>query len=239
MRIREDVATYMSELKAWLNETENEPLEGMSDFFRARLDSYEEHMRPWAAAYRRVAELVPTTARTLLDIGCGTGLELDEVLKARPDIEVTGVDLSPDMLLKLTRKHPGVQVVEADYFACDFGRERFDMALSFETLHHFPAEQKRGLFTRLLGALKPGGRYLQVDYIACCPEEEALLEAECARRRERDGVPAGRFVHFDTPLTLERETSLMREAGFARVTPLACIDGACFILAEKETGGDR
>ena len=46
---------------------------------------------------------------------------------------------------------------------------------------------------------------------------EDLLFDECSRRRIRDHIPAEKFVHFDTPLTLEHEMQAMRDAGFAKV----------------------
>ena len=80
MNLRDDVQTYMSDLRAWLKSQEDAPLEAMSDFFTARLDSYEAHMAHWREDYRRFASLFPENARDVLDLGCGTGLELNELL---------------------------------------------------------------------------------------------------------------------------------------------------------------
>lgn len=71
-------------IKQWLKSTEDEPLETMSGFFDRRVDSYEDHMRPWRAYYRWLGELIPAQAETLLDLGCGTGLELDEIFRLPP-----------------------------------------------------------------------------------------------------------------------------------------------------------
>ncbi|EOS61484.1 hypothetical protein C814_01404 [Anaerotruncus sp. G3(2012)] len=35
------------DLKAWLEQTRDEPLEGMDTFFDLRIDEYEAHMLPW------------------------------------------------------------------------------------------------------------------------------------------------------------------------------------------------
>ena len=86
--------------------------------------------------------LVPEHVEKLLDLGCGTGLELDEILQKRPKLEVTGIDLSEDMLGRLSAKHPQVHTIRADYFRYDFGKEAYDMAVSFESLHHFKPEKK-------------------------------------------------------------------------------------------------
>ena len=56
-------------IKQWLKSTEDEPLETMSGFFDRRVDSYEDHMRPWRAYYRWLGELIPAQAETLLDLG--------------------------------------------------------------------------------------------------------------------------------------------------------------------------
>ena len=124
-----------------------------------------------------------------------------------------------EMLALLKRKHPqrALTLVQADYFCHDFGEGRFDSAVSFETLHHFTSEKKTSLFSRLCRSLKPGGVYLECDYIARTQAIEDLVFAECARRRRRDGIPGDVFVHFDTPLTLEHEMDAMKQAGFSRV----------------------
>ena len=207
------------ELKAWLEETRDEPLEAMGAFFDSRISEYEDHMSPWQKHYEWMAQLLPSNAETLLDLGCGSGLELDPIFRRFPNLRVTGVDLSEEMLALLKRKHPQrtLTLVQADYFCHDFGEGRFDSAVSFETLHHFTSEKKISLFSRLCRSLKPGGVYLECDYIARTQAIEDLVFAECARRRRRDGIPGDVFVHFDTPLTLEHEMDAMKQAGFSRV----------------------
>ena len=53
-----------------------------------------------------MVELIPDKASTLLDLGCGTGLELDEIFKTHPAMKVTGIDLTKAMLEALNTKHP-------------------------------------------------------------------------------------------------------------------------------------
>lgn len=231
MIIREDIARHMAELKDWLSRTEQTPLEEMAAFFSARLSDYEEHMSIWREAYIAFEQLLSQHVHTVLDLGCGMGLELDVLLQKRPHLQVTGVDLCPDMLARLRRKHPQVQTVCADYFAHDPGEGCWDAVINFETLHHFTPEEKGALYARIRRALKPGGMYLQAEYVACCAEEETLLWQTLRRKRERDGVPAGQFVHFDVPLTLEHELALLRGAGFQRPDAPGCINGACFLRA--------
>jgi len=215
------------ELKKWLEETKDQPLETMAGFFDARIDSYEEHMARWKEHYRWMAELLPASITILLDIGCGTGLELDYIFARFPELQVVGVHLSKEMLRKLHAKHhdKNLTLVREDYFAYDMGKECFDAVVSFQTLHHYTAERKTALFKKIFNCLKPRGIYLECDYIATSQAIEDLTFSECRRRRLRDGIDDDVFVHFDTPLTLEHELNAIRTAGFKVVELVGFLPG--------------
>ena len=233
--IREDIDKYMDELKSWLLETRDVPLEEMDSFFSARIDGYEEHMQVWKDAYVEFAGLVPKECGHILDLGCGTGLELDRLWEQLPDIKVTGVDLCQSMLDKLVEKHPDrcFEAVCMDYFAYDFGVEKWDAVISFESLHHFLPEQKKILYRRIFKSLNENTKFIIGDYIACCGEEEELLRRTYfEKKRSFNGSP-DEFVHFDIPLTLAHEIKLLKEAGFASVEAAGSIEGATMITAEK------
>lgn len=229
--IRQDVETYMSNLKKWLKDTEDTVLEDMDSFFTQRIDGYEEHMSVWKKAYGRFADLLPKWCTNIVDLGCGTGLELDEIWKRNPDISVTGVDLSRRMLDELARKHPDkkLKTVCADYFQYEFGEDCHDGVISFESLHHFAPRKKQELYRRIYKGLGPGGVFLLGDYIACCEEEERLLRDACRMKRRRERIPEETFVHFDTPLTLEHELGLLAGAGFGKAEVVECVEGATII----------
>lgn len=222
-RTEEEKARYMQDLKAWIEEQRDVPAEEMASFFAARLEDYEDvHMHNWGEVYRAIADYFDPGLTTLLDIGCGTGLELESMYRRFPHLQVTGVDLSRDMLRKLEGKYKdkGIRLAVADYFTYPLGDSCFDAALSFETLHHFRFEKKRGVYQKLYKALRPGGYYVECDYIACCPEEEALCQAHMDYKREKSGIPESQFIHIDTPLTLPHQLRLLEEAGFTQVRVL-------------------
>lgn len=225
------------ELKAWLVETADESLENMDAFFDRRISDYEEHMSAWREHYAYVSELVPKSAKTLLDLGAGSGLELDGIFKRFPELDVTAVDLSEQMLEKLSEKFGDsqIKVIRGDYFEYDFGENKFDCVIAFQTLHHFPFGKKKALFEKIRRALNTDGVYIECDYIAVSEEIEKLAFSECERRRRRDNIPPDVFVHFDTPLTLEHELSAMRETGlFIEKTEfLPNDDHTAIILANK------
>lgn len=235
MEIRENIESYMRDLKAWITSTKDTPLEDMDAFFTRRLEGYEAHMlENWAEGYRYLASILPEGVETLLDLGCGTGLELDAIFRRSPGLRVTGIDLSQAMLEQLRRKHAGRQLrlLCGSYFEVPFPGP-FDAVISFESLHHFTAAEKLPLFQKICRALTPGGVFINSDYYACCEEEETLLREVCDRRRQHAGIPAGHFIHFDTPLTPEHEMQVLYEAGFREVRLDHTVSGATTILAAK------
>ena len=235
IRTPEETEAYLRELKEWIHTQEETEAEEMSAFFTKRLARYEEvHLGNWGELYAHIADFFDDGLETLLDIGCGTGLELEAVYRRFPEAAVTGIDLSGDMLAKAREKFAGrdFQGIEADYFVYPFPAGVFDAALSFETLHHFPFEKKGQIYEKLFQALKNGGYYIECDYVACCQEEEDLCRERMARARARSALPEDVFLHIDTPLTLEHQVELMERAGF-RVRVLYQNCGTVVFRAEK------
>ena len=236
IRTQAEIAAYLTDLKSWMAEEEQKPAEEMSAFFTKRLRTYEDvHLGNWGELYAHIADFFDDGLETLLDIGCGTGLELEAMYRRFPDVHVTGIDLSSAMLAKAREKFRDreFQAIEADYFDCPFPAGAFDAALSFETLHHFPYEKKGKIYEKLFCTLKNGGYYIECDYVACCQEEEDLCRERCRRARSGSGLPEDAFIHIDTPLTMEHQLELMKSAGFRDVKVLHQNGSTVLFRAEK------
>ena len=202
-------------------------LEKMDDFFNARVEGYDEHMKSniegASSFYRYTASLLPADEKAnVLDLGCGTGLELEEYFCINPMARVTGIDLTEAMLESLKAKFPDkeITVICGSYFDVPFGEEVFDAAVSVESLHHFSKDEKEPLYARLRKALKPGGYFILTDYFAESDEQETFLRQELLRIRKEQDLPDDVFYHYDTPLTVEHERETLLAAGFTRVEEL-------------------
>lgn len=219
----------------------SEPLEPMAAFFDRRVNIYDEHMRQEIERaeefYPETAKWIPVGAESLLDLGCGTGLELEEIYRRNPEIAVTGIDLSAGMLARLREKFAdkgdSLRLIQGSYLEVELGKEAFDAAVSVETMHHFTHGEKRPLYRRIWQALKPGGIYVETDYTAPCQEYEEHFFAEYERLRAEQGRGEGAF-HYDRPCTVEHQIQFLREAGFVRVGLRWHIGGTSILTAEKD-----
>ena len=202
-------------------------LEKMSDFFEARLEGYDEHM---LNDIESATEFYPFTAKRLptvlnprvLDLGCGTGLELAEYYKLCPSAKITGIDLSLGMLAELKRKFADkdVTLICGSYFDVPLGDNVFDAAVSVESLHHFTKAEKTPLYAKLRAALKENGYFILTDYFALSDEEERMHRQALNALKAEQGIDDNEFYHYDTPLTVAHETEALIEAGFSSVEVL-------------------
>jgi tRNA (cmo5U34)-methyltransferase len=199
-------------------------LELMNQFFDSRLEEYENHMLECIESarefYKYTASILPMNKdAAILDLGCGTGLELDEYFKLNPSAHVTGIDLAQGMLSVLKAKHSNknITLICGSYFDEDFGTDRFDAAVSVESLHHFTASEKRPLYTNLFNSLKPDSYFVLTDYFASGDYEEKLYRSEYIRLKKEQGLSDDMFYHYDTPLTVDHEIQVLLESGFNRV----------------------
>ena len=202
-------------------------LEKMSDFFENRLDGYDEHMRTMVddegEFYAFTAAQLPKEAGVkILDLGCGTGLELEDYFALNPDADVTGIDLCRPMLDALKEKFPEkkLRLICASYFDEPIEKEYFDGAVSVESLHHFTKAQKIPLYKKLCEGLKKGAAFILTDYFADHQEREDYFQRELIRLKKEQGIEDDAFYHYDTPLTVQNETEALLRGGFAKVEVL-------------------
>lgn len=202
-------------------------LERMDCFFEARLDGYDEHMRRDIESadefYPFTAERLPAAPNCrILDLGCGTGLELEELFLRNPSAKVTGIDLSQGMLSALKKKFVDrdVSLIVGSYFSVPFGVDAFDAAVSVESLHHFTKEEKIPLYAKLCRALKKNGYFILTDYFSPSDKAEREYRNEYLARKAQQGILDDALYHYDTPLTVEHEREALLQAGFTTVEVL-------------------
>jgi tRNA (cmo5U34)-methyltransferase len=186
--------------------------------------------------YPYTAKQLPTTENChILDLGCGTGLELEEYFLLNPSARIMGIDLSQGMLSALKKKFADkdITLVCSSYFDVPFGVCSFDSAVSVESLHHFTKEEKVPLYTKLHRALKDGGYFVLTDYFSLSDEEEQMHRQNLIALKAEQGIDDDEFYHYDTPLTVKHETEALMEAGFSSVLVLKNWGATYIIKAVK------
>lgn len=199
-------------------------LEKMDEFFDNRTYGYEQHQLDCIDSAKEfykftAAQLPYTVGAKILDLGCGTGLELNEYFNINPHAIVTGIDLAGGMLHVLQNKVFGDQItlINGSYFDVSFGKNMYDAAVSVESLHHFTMKQKIPLYKKLHQSLKKDGYFILTDYMADNDEIECRNFADFAKLKEEAGITNQAFYHYDTPLTLEHEKAALTAGGFSNV----------------------
>jgi ubiquinone/menaquinone biosynthesis C-methylase UbiE len=136
--------------------------------------------------YRRLADDlagVAPQAGALLDVGTGPGVLLVELARRRPDLSVTGIDLSADMAAAANRNLApfGARATArvGDVTDLPFPDRSFDLVVSSLSLHHW--DDPEAAVPELARILRPGGQLYIYDF---------------------------RFAPFDTLATTARDRSL-------------------------------
>lgn len=94
-------------------------------------------------------------ARTMLEIGCGTGSVLLALQRAAPELRLTGSELHPEGLAFARRRlGDGVALMQMDARAIP-AREQFDVIGAFDVIEHIPEDE--AVLRAMHAALKPGG----------------------------------------------------------------------------------
>ncbi len=117
---------------------------------------------------------VPAGA-AVLEVGCGGGQLACEVARRRPDLHITGLDLSAEQVARARRRArtlgDRVRFVEGSALDLPFETGWFGAAWSVASIKHWP-DQRRGL-TEMVRVLQPGGLLAVLEADRGCHLDDA------------------------------------------------------------------
>ncbi len=134
-------------------------------FEQANLFRLQGLERAIAAEFRR-AGLLPWDGRTALDVGCGGGWWLRQLLRwgARP-AEVLGIDALPEAIDAARRVHPDIGLLLSAGDALPFADASIDLVSQFTVFSSMlDAGVRRRAAAEMLRVLRPGGFVLWYDF---------------------------------------------------------------------------
>ncbi len=104
----------------------------------------------------------------VLDLGCGTGTLTVMLKKSAQDADVVGIDADPQVLARARAKasEAGMAIAFGEGMARHLPQadESFDAVVTSLMLHHLPRDQKARALREVVRVLRPGGRFLAVDF---------------------------------------------------------------------------
>jgi SAM-dependent methyltransferase len=192
-------------------------LEAGNFWFRAR-----NRLIVWA-----LARYFPD-ARSLLEVGCGTGYVLAGVSEARPALCLTGCEVATEGLVFAAQRVPSAALIQMDARHIPF-RDEFDVAGAFDVIEHIADDS--AVLQELAAALAPGGGLLLTvpqhpalwsEYDVRAGHVRRYRAAELRAKVNEAGLEVVRMTSFVSlllpPMYLSR---LAQRAPHAQYDPLA------------------
>ncbi len=110
-----------------------------------------------------LTKMNPAVGSSILDVGCGTGILLQQLSNLDSDLRLQGIDIAPEMVkmarAKLTAGAAIVQQGSASELP--FANGIFDCVTCATSFHHYP--DPRGALGEMRRVLKKGGKLLLLD----------------------------------------------------------------------------
>jgi ubiquinone/menaquinone biosynthesis C-methylase UbiE len=190
------------------------------------LAEYDARIRTFIPYYEEMLDVaaaaVPRDARTIVDLGTGTGALAARCLGVAPKARVIGIDADPD-ILKVAARRLGrrAEMRPGSFLRAELPRA--DAVVASFALHHVRTRgAKQRLYARIARALRRGGRMITVDCqpAANRPTAAAQMAAwtehlrRSYSRREAVRLLAA-WSREDVYVPFDAEIEMMRASGLA------------------------
>jgi tRNA (cmo5U34)-methyltransferase len=190
------------------------------DTDRAKLIPGHDHFYGWAI------DLIPADAKSILDLGAGSGSLTAFVRRAFPEARIHLLDFSAPML-ELAKKRLGedgrLSYEVGDYTTATLP-VNLDAVVSALSIHHLDDGNKQRLFRRVHEALKPGGIFINAEQVlGPTPALEARYKQLWLEQVRENGATEQQITDSlyrqeeDRCASVENQLAWMRDAGFADV----------------------
>jgi ubiquinone/menaquinone biosynthesis C-methylase UbiE len=198
---------------------------GVAAHLGIKLTEYDSRIRTFIPHYEEMLDVgaaaIPPHARTIVELGVGTGALSSRCLTLARRARVVGVDVDPE-ILALARRRLGDR---ATFITGSFLRAALphcDALVASFALHHVRTRAAKGsLYRRIRSALRRGGSFISID---CQPAVDAAVRRAQfgewlahLRRVYSPGEAKAIFAswsHEDVYVPLDAELELLRAAGF-------------------------
>jgi tRNA (cmo5U34)-methyltransferase len=196
----------------------------------ARYDQQRQRVFPrFDDFYQTILTLIPWSQEgefRFLDLGSGTGLVADLILRTYPRSMADVLDASEKMLEKARERFAGNKRVRfwvRDYAADDLP-DQYDLIVSAMSIHHLDDIGKKRLFGKIFRALVPGGAFIHAELVKGeTAKTEELYQRVWKEHLEQSGLSAETLsqiyerTRYDRTAHLGDQLEWMRSVGFGDV----------------------
>lgn len=169
---------------------------------RAFDEQKERFSRELTGTDPRLAPVLATVGdgnrKRILDVGCGRGAFLRDLQQRFPQADLTGVDLSAELLSQVPA---GVATKQASMLDLPYPDGSFDVVLCIEALEH--AIRIERAVSELCRVLKPGGKLIIIDKDA---QQLGLLRIERREKWFNPDAIANLLRHYCSAVSYEHLT---------------------------------
>jgi tRNA (cmo5U34)-methyltransferase len=198
---------------------------GVATHLGITLTEYDSRILTFIPDYEEMLDVaagaIPPRARTIVDLGIGTGALSARCLATARQARTVGIDVDPE-ILELAKRRLGERatVTAASFLLAPL--PTCDALVASYALHHVRTRPaKAALYRRIRAALRPGGLFISVD---CHPAidptvRRAQFDQWLAHLRRAHSQAQARALlkawsHEDVYVPLDAEIALMRAGGF-------------------------
>lgn len=164
----------------------------------------------------------------ILDIGAGTGIFSEYILKKYPKASLTLIDIS-DKMLELSKLRfkdfNNIKYIAHDYSTYNF-HEKYDIIISSLSIHHLLDDEKLELFRKCYSILNPSGMFINADqFLGETPYIEELNKRLWKADIENSGLSTEEILSCYERMKLDNEATLKQHLDWFKV--LGFCDVSC------------
>lgn len=115
-----------------------------------------ENLSPHKDMLQSVIDLIPESAQSILDAGCGSGALLQKLRRTHPDANLSGIDFSSEMLARAQKRVPDLHACQGNLnMQLPYRDAQFDCIVCTNALYAVESPQR--LVSELLRVTKKPG----------------------------------------------------------------------------------